>query len=300
MKRIIGISLAVVTLALAPSVARADESDPQPLKARPPTTPPADVTPPGIDTVHLRNGSVLRGRVTEMVPGDHITVVLPGGDSRRLVWLDVDRVIVANSAIPASAAPAAAPSAAMVGPTALVRLRAPNKAILHRKPAGSTEFVTACEAPCGIQLPIGDTYKVSGSGFPTTKDFKLDAGPGGSVEVTVDGPNWGGIIGGGLLTVTGGVTMYVGLLLAAAGNGCRHGCGDEVRNTGLGALAVGAAMTGLGLLIVYPSMKTDLAQDKLGPSKDAFVRSPTWLSAAATGTEGRPLTPTFSLFEKRF
>ena len=98
-------------------------------------------------------------------------------------------------------------------------------------------------------MPIGDTYKIGGSGFATTPEFRLNAAPGGSVELTVDGPSWAGIIGGGALTLGGGFTAYIGTILALSGGACsssssssyssNDGC-DSVRNAGLGALAVPA------------------------------------------------------------
>ena len=53
-----------------------------------------------------------------------------------------------------------------------------------------------------------------------------------------------------------------------------------------------------GLLIVYPSLKTDFSQQKGGPSKDAFVRAPSWRSASSTES-GSPATFPL-LYEGRF
>jgi hypothetical protein len=304
MKGVLAITCGVVALALVPSIARADDP---PL---PPSAPPAagtvsESTSATIDTVHLRAGGMFRGRVTEIVPGDHVTVLLTTGESRRIAWPEVERVIVASTAIPPLATPAAPATAPMAGPRARVHLKTPHPAYLYRRAAGTTEFVTACESPCDQEMPIGDTYRIGGSGFATTPEFMLDAAPGGSVEVTVDGPSWAGIVGGGLLTVGGGVTAYIGTILALSGGACsadsynnRHNGCDSVRNVGLGALAVGAGMIVLGLVIVFPSMKTDLSQQKGTPGKDAFVRTPTWRTAAA-GESGTPATFPL-LYEGRF
>jgi hypothetical protein len=195
----------------------------------------------------------------------------------------------------------------MVGPRARVHVKASGRVTLYRRPAGSTELVAACEAPCDLELPLGDTYRVGGSGLTTTHEFTLAAKPGGSVEITVDGPSWAGIVGGGLLTLGGGITAYVGVLLTLAGgaaeSGSRSNYGNEsakeVRNVGLGALAVGAAMIGVGLAIVYPSLKTDLTQQVGGPSHDAFRRSPTWLTAGP-GVETRSTPLMFPVLEGTF
>lgn len=303
MRRLVGITCGLLAMALAPSVALADEDDARPL---PPSQPPAgtvtESTSATIDTVHLRSGGMFRGRVTEIVPGDHVTVLLTTGESRRLVWRDVDRVIVASTVVPPAPNATAPATAEMSGPRARVHIKAPHPAYLYRRAAGTTDFVTACQAPCDVEMPIGDTYKIGGNGFSTTSEFKLDAPPGGSVDLDVNGPNWAGIIGGGVITVAGGATAYVGAIFALAGGGCSNsynsgGCKD-LRNAGLGALAVGAGMIALGLLIVYPSLKTDFSQQKGGPSKDAFVRAPSWRSASSTES-GSPATFPL-LYEGRF
>jgi hypothetical protein len=301
MTRLIGIGCALAAVLVVPSIAHADEGD-----RGTPTSPPATVESPTatIDTVHLRSGGLLRGRVTEILPGDHVTVLTPTGESRRIPWLDVDRVIVASTTVP-PVAPTPATPAPMVGPRVRVHLKSSSKTTLYRRPAGTTDLVTACEAPCGIELPLGDTYRVGGSGISTTPEFRLQGSPGGSVELDVDGPNWLGIVGGGLITVTGAGTAYVGLLLALASGGCRGCSGEtEVRNVGIGALIVGGAMIGLGLLIVFPSMKTDLTQEAkapaAGPPRDAFVRAPMWRTAGATPDTAAPPATFPLLFERRF
>jgi hypothetical protein len=300
MRRLIGMGCVLGAMALVPSIALADEDRPATPTSPPPTM--TESTTDTVDTIHLRSGGFFRGRVTEIVPGDHVSIVLPTGETRRLTWSDVDRVIVASTNVPPPPPVAPAP---MVGPKARVHLKSYGKTTLYRKAAGTTDFVTACDSPCDIELPLGDTYKVGGSGISTTGDFRLQGSPGGTVEVTVDGPSWLGIVGGGLITVTGAGTAYVGLLLALASGGCR-GCNGEteVRNVGIGALIVGAGMIGLGLLIVYPSMKTDLNQETksptAAPARDAFVRTPLWRSAVAP-LEGHPPPATFPLlFERTF
>lgn len=305
MRRLVGITCGLVALAAAPTIARAD--DPAPL---PPSQPAAEGSvsesaTATIDTVHLRTGGMFRGRVTEIVPGDHVTVLLTTGESRKIAWRDVERVIVASTAIPpvAAAAPATAP---MTGPRARVHMKTPHPAHLYRRAAGTTDFVTACDSPCDEEMPIGDTYRIGGSGFATTPEFRLNAAPGGSVELTVDGPSWAGIVGGGALTIGGGFTAYVGTILALSGGACSSDryssrSGDDctsLRNGGLGALAVGAGMIVLGLVIVFPSMKTDFSQSAGAPAKDAFRRLPTWRSASST-EGGTPATFPL-LYEGRF
>jgi hypothetical protein len=287
MKRLRGIAsgLLLCTGLLAPAIAAADEA-------------------PAEDTIHLRNGGLYRGRVTEIVPGDHVTVIVIGGETKRIAWAEVDRVIVPSTTMPPP--PAAAAPPAIVGPTARVHLKGASHATLFRHPAGTSDLLTACEAPCDMDMPLGDTYKIGGSGITTTSEFHLQAAPGGSVEIGVDGPSWVGIGGGGLMVVGGAATAYIGALIALAGFGC-EGCYDQtsIRNTGLVVTGVGAALIGVGLAIVLPSMKTDLSQESSSPAapvvRDAFVRSPSWATA---GTKHEAsITPAASfpaLFERHF
>jgi hypothetical protein len=276
-------SVAVAALVAAPAVARADDAP----DTQAAVTESATAT---VDSVVLRsNAGSYRGHVSEIVPGDHVMLVLETGESRSFAWKDVERVVVASTAAAGPPAPVGPPP--MVGPRARVHVKAPHPSFLYRRAAGATEFVSECASPCDVELPIGDTYKVGGSGFSTTNEFKLDAAPGGSVEVAVDGPNWAGIVGGGSLAVVGGATAYVGILFALRGTRCAENdnryvkrletdCFDNIGQVGVGMMAVGTAALALGLLIVYPSLKTDMSQQKERPSKDAFVRKPAWRTAS--------------------
>lgn len=253
---------------------------------------------------------MLRGRVTEIVPGDHVTVLLMGGELKRVPWLEVDRVVVGNGPAggvsgggavpsPTTATPPAPPP--MVGPTVRVHLKGTGVLHLYRRPAGTSDFVKACESPCDIDVPVGDTYKVGGSGVTTTKEFRIDPVASGKfVEITVDGPNYFGIAGGGLLTLAGGISAYVGILLALAGTGGGDSSSArEVRNVGLGALLVGGGLIAVGLLIVFPSIRTDLSQDTktMNARRDGFLRSPTWRTTETTA----PSNATFPImFERSF
>ena len=290
MSRAVGVGCVLAAMVLYPSAAFADEKE---------AGPPAAAADPAatVDTIHLRNGEILRGRVAEIATGDHVSVLLPSGETRRITWSDVDRVVVASTDVPRP--PAAAPPP-MVGPLVRVHLKSSKRSTLYRRAAGTADFVTACNSPCDMDLPLGDTYQIGGSGIGTTKEFRLQGSPGGAVELAVDGPNWFGIVGGGVLTLTGVSAVYAGLLVAASNGKCDE-CrgGEDERNVALGVAAVGAALIGLGLVIVFPSMKTDLSQQTGAPPRDAYVRAPVWRSASAVETSSaRPTFPLF--FEQRF
>jgi hypothetical protein len=48
------------------------------------------------DVVHLRNGGFYRGRLSEIVPGDHVTIAIEGGESKAIAWDEVDRVVAST------------------------------------------------------------------------------------------------------------------------------------------------------------------------------------------------------------
>jgi hypothetical protein len=305
--------LAVTTALFVPVTAFAQE-DPPPLpppaaSAGTTATPSASTT---VDSVHLRNGGLYRGRVTEIVPGDHVTVEVEKGDTKRVPWAEIDRVIVASAALPpppgsSTTAPTPPTPAPMVGPRARVHITSSKNVILYRRPAGSSGWVQACSAPCNQELPIGDTYRVTGNGVAASKEFHLDAPPGGLVDVAIDPPSTGGMVLGGFMAGGGATAAYVGMLVALVGasqandtcfggfgtmdNYCqqRKEEGESARNAGLITMGVGTVLTVAGIIVFLSSAKTDIVQsngkgESTGKASsrplDAFQRQPTWQGAS--------------------
>jgi hypothetical protein len=200
----------------------------------------------------------------------------------------------------------------MVGPKVRVHVSSPRNVILYRKPAGTSSWSKACDSPCNMELPIGDTYRVAGNHIAQSKEFKLEASAGGTVDVVIDPPSGGGMVLGGVLAGVGGTAAWVGALLtlvgaANAGRDCTNvngyygtqaqceqdkANGPAVRNGGLVTMGVGAAVAGLGLVVFFNSATTDLEQhrgggDRAGDGKkDAFVREPAWRSSVAKDSNG--------------
>jgi hypothetical protein len=293
MKQLAGIACSLVALSLAP-VASADEDRPAPVVTEDPTA--------LADTLHLKSSGIVRGRVTELVGGDHVTIVTPTGETRHVPWSDVEHLILVTNKFPKRRAsrppPQAAPApepAPMVGRRARVHIVASGgSTYLYRQAAGTTDYVTACEAPCDLELPLGDSYKIGGNGLTTTPAFQLQERADGTVLLDVRGANWLGIVGGWTLIGVGGTVAYAGLLLAGASDD--H---DDNGGTALGCIGVGGAALALGIVMYLNSSTTDVMQPKLGSSKDAFVRRPVWRSASSE--QGRAAPATFPvLFEQRF
>src|SRR6188768_1348287 len=63
------------------------------------------------DVVRLKNGGILRGTISELVPGDYVSIVLITGEPRRVLYADVQFAGPANEA--AGAPVARTPEAGM-------------------------------------------------------------------------------------------------------------------------------------------------------------------------------------------
>ncbi len=132
----------------------------------PPPPPPPPSAAALADEVKLKDGSVFRGTITELVPHDHINLLLPGGQTRRFPAADV---AYAGPAVrpPAPAAPAApAPPQGMKlhvesdqeDVQLLVRTgQMEGEAWGFRGPIGviARDYHTLCTAPCDTQVPPG-------------------------------------------------------------------------------------------------------------------------------------------------
>ena len=304
-----------VFLAAAPAWAQ----DPPPPLPAPTVSEKPSTAPVTTDAVHLRNGGLYRGHVTEIVPGDHVTILVDHGDAKKLPWGDIEKVIVATTAIPngptAQAGdqvgariipPASAPTVApMNGPKVRVHITSSSTVVLYRRVQGSTAWTQACTSPCNVDLPLGDSYRVNGNGVSQSNEFSLQGTAGSTVDIKVDGSSTAGMVLGGGLTGLGALVGYVGLVALAVSLGDNyHGDEKAARVGGLVAMGLGTvAMVG-GLLIFLASAKTDVTQNQTGTSSgkkngvspsertiatDAFRRDPTWRTAEATAPTQFPV-----------
>lgn len=253
-----------------------------------------------VDAVHLRNGGLFRGHVTEIVPGDHVTLIVERGEPKRIPWGEIDKVVVSTTTapppptggaqgggeqvgartIPTATAPTTAP---MNGPKVRVHISSSSTVVLYRRVSGSTAWTLACTSPCNEMLPLGDSYRVNGNGVAQSSEFSLQGSPGGTVDVKVDGQSTGGMVLGGSLAAVGAMVGYVGLLAVAATIDRHNSSDDDARAAGFIAMGLGTvAMLG-GVLIFLASAKTDVTQSATagssGNANDAWKRMPTWRTA---------------------
>ncbi len=156
------------------------------------------------DIVRLRNGGMARGTIIEVVPDDHVLLLLPDGETRRFDMAEVvySGPIAAQGT--ASPTPAAGPTSEPTGPapastpvagaaaddTVRLTLEASRSGISFyaaaRVPNGSghLSFQRLCEAPCQFNIAPGSyrmALSIAGeSPVPTpralhlTRDFTLE------------------------------------------------------------------------------------------------------------------------------
>src|SRR6188768_2388909 len=144
------------------------------------------------DIVRLKNGGILRGTISELVPGDSVTIVLITGETRKIPFSQVEHAGPANEqASAAPAAPAAAAAAAPVPVATAKKSETQPFAVVHSDesrvkvvsdPAGLTLFRRAatagysgvgtvsgydevCTSPCDVSMPAGThTFAVAKPG----------------------------------------------------------------------------------------------------------------------------------------
>jgi hypothetical protein len=296
-----------------------------------PTPAPAPAGAPGTpDTVVLKNGGMIRGTLVEVLPNDHATVQLPSGQSAIVQWGEIHHIERGAAPTAVTPPPGATPmqkmpnaTAPMSGPTVLVHIETGRPVTLDRRNPGDDQpWVTACESPCDVQLPLNNDYRIVGEGIWASSEFELDGQPGQRVVVKVAPATrlarTAGIVvaGAGLLAIIIGV--YVVAIAAAAScssSVSANGCNSD--NSGGVAIGVVLMLGGLvtmavGGIIILANWRTGESQEVQSPAKaarlfnvpgvpngdNAYKRLPTFHEPAAA-EKVAPVT-TFPLFSTTF
>jgi hypothetical protein len=260
-----------------------------------------------VDVVRLRDGTVFRGRVTEILAGTHVTIVDGSGETRRIPWSDLERVVVSSTPAPAPPPP---PPPPMTGPLVRVHIDGPSDVVLFRRPPGASEWVSACTAPCDQELPLHDAYRVTVKGS-IVREISLHPDAAGKVDIVVTPPSTLGKVGGITMMAAGAAAATIGFGSVALIGNCGAGdCGSGPRQSTTGPWAVtlgGGAVALVGLLVFLRSAHTDVVQgheEESHPSApparfDAFLRTPT--SRTASPIERAAPSATIPLvFERSF
>jgi hypothetical protein len=238
-------------------------------QAPPPQAPQQPPSAAGLaDEVKLKDGSVFRGTITELVPRDHIDLLLPGGKTRRFAAADV---AYAGPAVrpPGPAAPAGPPVPQGVpvhvesdqeDVQLLVRTgQMEGEGWGYRGPIGmiARDYANICTAPCDTQVPAGQhrlALSLHGGHVVEAEDPVEVRGPS-TLRATYDSRLVVRVVGY-VVTVASLVTGIV--LVAESYNGnCNNpnvqhcsqfNTGELVAGivVGIGGAIVGGVMSGIG------------------------------------------------------
>jgi hypothetical protein len=255
----------------------------------------------GPDTVVLKDGGMIKGTLTEILPGDHATMQLATGQTATIRW-DVIGHIERNgaplqTAPPATAKPAA-PAAAAPAPgpqgAAYVHIDADSDIRIERQIGA--QWVGMCNAPCDRDLPLDSNYRIAGNGVRNSHAFKLSASrPGDRIIIAVNPASKGGFVGGIILASIGAPVFLLGgfvlLIVAAVDASTTHADTGGAKAVGWTMFGLGAAGIISGIVLIGNNSSTGVDQfnEAARPAKqasllgsDVWKRVPIWQHAEGT------------------
>jgi hypothetical protein len=264
---------------------------------------PAPTPPPSAaalaDEVKLKDGSIFRGTITELVPRDHVDLLLPGGQTRRFPAADV------AYAGPAARPPAGAPPGPALPQGAKVHVESDQDDVQLLVRTGQVEgeawgyrgavamtardYANLCTAPCDTHLPLGQ-HRLALSmhgGHVVEADDPVEVRGPTTVQAHYDS-RLGVRVGGYILIVATLVTGVV--LIAESYNGnCSDPNAQHCSQFNTGELAAGAVvLIGGGIVGGILSTIGDRASLQLVPTGAA---GPLRLPGNTEGTTGGSAGP---------
>ena len=264
------------------------------------------------DTVVLKDGGMVKGTLTEMLPGDHATVQLPSGQTATIRWdviHHIERGGVTVQTTPAPAAPAVVPPApAPDTGKAVVHIEAEPEVILERQSSG--QWVGMCNAPCDQEMALDANYRIGGDGVRRSGTFRLAGKNGDHVFINVSTASKSGFVGGIVLISVGAPAFLIGglVLLVVAAIDATPGAGDtgSAKIIGWSMFGGGAAAVVLGIVLLSTNGHTSMDQsiDNARAQKkaawigvDTYRKMPIFRDFSVPGI---PLPQTVPLFSRSF
>jgi len=260
------------------------------------------------DAVYLKDNNVIRGTLSEIVVGDHVTVQLTTGQTARILWSFVARVDHNGQPVDLSRIPQM-PAATTPPPPSL---EAQGNVTVHIEGGDVTleqvggPWAAVCSTPCDRPLPLGASYRIAGDGVRASRSFMLGGQNGDRVVLDVDTASKGGRTGGIVLVSLGGLSFLIGgltLLVVAAANATSTSTGSaEV--IGWTMFGGGAAGVLAGILLITGNSSTKVTQS-MEPRKVSWLpgfnakktetRLPTFREdSVATGLPKPAVVPIFA------
>jgi hypothetical protein len=232
------------------------------------------------DIVRLKGGAMYRGTIRELVPGQHVEILLVGGGTKRFEFAQVEYA-GPDQAASGGGAPA-------TGAGVSLAFRGDSDLTLHEVTGSSYgvvsgyrmsavsethSFRTLCTAPCTVALAPG-TYQLAvseGDGKPIIANRAVL--PAGTYTARGDYTSRAGVRTAGYIVLVVGVVTGVGLMvysLATPEKDCSDGiCVNKIDTTplwvGLG-VAIGSSLIGTIL-----ASRPDTATVEVTPGVSGFA-----------------------------
>ncbi len=238
-----------------------------------------------LDTIVLRNGTVLRGQVSKLVPGKIVQIKLVSGELQTLELIDVARMQGPSfpASSPASAQPnpeaggvAGGSGAPLLGDRALAwQLPAAGRSRVDLRSAGPGEqeisvvvsagmgmvgstraswfdYVRVCKTPCSIYARTGQPLSLLAGG-PNIRAHAAELEvPAGGVELTLHAPNARQFLAGFLMGSFGIAAGIGGLIAGPIGLTHREfdtSVNKFVVKPNVALTAAGFTLLGAGLIV---------------------------------------------------
>jgi hypothetical protein len=240
--------------------------------------------------VVLVDGTRVRGRVEELVPGEGCTVRLKSGARRILVWDDIKRIVPPGTPDLEASPPPPLPAPKPPPPPARkvrVEVKASRPVRIEMSVDGG-RWELACSSPCGVELPVDAAYRIVENG-DAVKGFRLEAD--GRDNVTVDVSLASGLARGlGIAGLVIGSIVAYGAYAALASQSSSYE--STSGNEGVLALVMlGGAALAVGSGIAVATSGAGISQS--GPTRDTPASGARVQPLPRSGISGTVLTLRF-------
>lgn len=267
------------------------------------------------DTVTLKDGSILRGTLTQIAKGAHVSLLLSTSQTAQIRWdaiakveragVPIDLVNVQPTAVAVNPPPAVSATPSASG-NVFVHMDASRDDLeLEMDSGGAMNWEVVCTAPCDREVPTGRIYRINGSGVRKSKPFALQVPAGSRVTLTVDHGTTAGFVGGIILTTLGSPIVFIGALVTLAGAAYTGNGSGAIVAGGLVVTGVGAALMVPGIVLVANNSGTTVKESTGRPAQgdagsvmrtaELPSRTPTWHSMEGPKNPAAPSVPIFSM-----
>ena len=236
----------------------ATEALPLPAEMPAPAPAPAPAPQPtaAVDTVVLRDGSVIRGTVAEVFQGRHVTIVSVAGQRHTVGWDQIADLNYGGQTV--APEPVAGPGRPHlhVESTRPVRLFEISTQLYAGGPRWghypqAQPARPVCRAPCDrvIDGSPGQSFYFGGEGISPSRRFTLDEHEGPLVARVKPG-RAGVLVGGVLLTSMSLAPLITGTLFLSLSQHTAPGGSHGTRNAGITLSAVAFTMLVSGIIMI--------------------------------------------------